>query len=134
MVTTVAAGINVHCACHPPSAATAINATCGPPPRHEEGPAAWGADRAEVLNAENHEPLTEASAASVGQPGATIAPAFPDVKFEMTQAARMALLGWELRRAELGGGYVATRWDSEPVILADPAAVAALADSMGAPA
>lgn len=123
---------------HPAAAAatainTAISATCGPPTRNEDGPAAWvDADRAGVLNAENLNPLTEASAASVGQSRHLAALAFPATKAEANEAARLALVALELKRTELGG-YVATRWDSEPVMLADLAAVATFAHRVGAP-
>ena len=103
------------------------------PGRNEEGPAAWGADRA-WEGADNQEPPTEADAASVGQSRRLAALAFPGCKAESTAAARLALIGWALNRAELASAYVATRWDSEPVMLADLAAATAFADSEGAPA
>jgi hypothetical protein len=103
-----------------------------PPGRNEEGPVsaprcrAWG-------TANRHEPPTEAGAASLGQPGAGAAMAYLGKKAEATLAARLALGGWALTRAEPGDGYIAARWGRRTEVLADLAAVAMFADRVGAP-
>lgn len=115
----------------PLAIAAGLTATCGPPLAMKK--ARQRGTLTGPGGADNQEEPTETGAASVGQSRHPAALVFPATKTEATAAARLALIGWALNRAELAGAYVATRWDSEPVTLSDLAAVTAFVNGMVAP-